>query len=177
MSPRKEGSACRRYSPDEFFALPEYQAFQDAWSAQYGIHLVRTADFFRWRLSAPGASYWIMALFRGRELTGMAVVRNSTINHLDVTAIVDLMLLSEHAAAAEALHREVEAFAQESRTGGVVIMATRPDSARWRLYRHGFWKSPVKFKLILKWLSDAPEPPGFWQSEAWHLSWADTDNL
>jgi hypothetical protein len=171
------GGVCRRYAPEEFFALPEYESFQKAWSAQYKIFLARTADFFRWRLSAPEAFYRIMALYHGHELTGMAVVRNSTINNLDVTAVVDLMILSERAASADALHKGVEEFARESHTGGVVIMATRPDAARWRLYRHGFFKSPVKFKLILKWLSEAPEPAPFWQPQSWHLSWADTDNL
>jgi len=177
MSPKDEGGVCRQYAPEEFFALPGYQSFQKKWSAQYEIYLVRTADFFRWRLGAPGASYRIMALYHGHELTGMAVVRNSTINNLDVTAVVDLMILSERASAAGALHREVEGFARESRTGGVVIMATRPDAARWRLYQHGFLKSPIKFKLILKWLSAGPVPGPFWQPQAWHLSWADTDNL
>jgi hypothetical protein len=175
--PSDGGGVCRQYAPEEFFALPEYESFQKAWSSQYEIHLVRTADFFRWRLGAPAASYRVMALYHGHELTGMAIVRNTTINNLDVTAIVDLMILSERASAAGALHREVVGFARESRTGGVVIMATRPDAARWRLYRHGFLKSPIKFKLILKWLSEAPVPARFWQSETWHLSWADTDNL
>jgi hypothetical protein len=177
FAPRDDGSVCRQYTPEEFFALPEYEAFQRAWSSQYEICLLRTPDFFRWRLSAPATSYRILAQYHGRDLTGMAVVRNSTINHLDVTAIVDLMILPEHAAASGALHREVESFARASRTGGVVMMATRPDAARWRLYRHGFLRSPVKFQLILKWLSDAPVPPPFWQAKAWHLSWADTDNL
>lgn len=177
FAPRDDNAVCRQYTPEEFFALPEYQSFQKAWSSQYEIYLVRTADFFRWRLSAPATSYRILALFHGRELTGMAVVRNSTINHLDVTAVVDLMILSERASAAGALHREVEEFARQSGTGGVVIMATRPDAARWHLYRFGFVKSPVKFKLILKWLSNEPVPAAFWQAKAWHLSWADTDNL
>jgi GNAT acetyltransferase-like protein len=176
-SPGDGGGVCRQYTPEEFFGLPEYPSFQKTWSAQYDISLDRTADFFRWRLGAPEASYRIMALYHGSELTGVAVVRNSTINHLDVTALVDLLILSERASAAGALHREIEAYARQSRTGGVVIMATRPDAVRWRLYRFGFLKSPVKFQLILKWLSEAPEPSAFWQPQAWHLSWADTDNL
>jgi len=177
LAPRDDGGVCRQFAPDEFFALPEYQAFQKAWSSQYQIYLLRTADFFRWRLSAPATSYRILAQYHGRELTGIAVVRNSIIDNLDVTAVVDLMILSEHASAAGALHREVERFARESRTGLVVIMATRPDAARWRLYRYGFLRSLVKFQLILKWLSEAPVPAPFWEAEAWHLSWADTDNL
>jgi hypothetical protein len=177
LSPSDDGGVCRQYSPEEFFELPEYEMFRKAWSSQYEIYLVRTADFFRWRLGAPATSYRIIALYNGRELTGLAVVRNSTINNLDVTAVVDLMILSERASAAGALHREVERFARESRTGGVVIMATRPDAARWRLYRYGFLKSPIKFKLILKWLSEVPVPAPFWQPKAWHLSWTDTDNL
>ena len=49
-----------------------------------------------------------MAQYDGRELTGMAVVRNTTINNLDVTAVVELMIISERAPAASALHREIE---------------------------------------------------------------------
>lgn len=175
--PGSDGGTCRQYAPEEFFALPEYERFLKKWSAQYDICLDRTVDFFRWRLGGPAASYRIMALYHGPELTGVAVVRNSTINHLDVTAMVDLMILPERLSAAGALHQEVEAYARQSGTGGVVIMATGPDAARWRLYRFGFLKSPIKFQLILKWLSDAPVPASFWQTQAWHLTWADTDNL
>ncbi|HXA63657.1 MAG TPA: GNAT family N-acetyltransferase [Bryobacteraceae bacterium] len=177
LAPSNDGSICRQYAPEEFFALPEYESFQKAWSSQYEIYLVRTAEFFRWRLSAPATSYRVLAVYHGRDLTGMAVVRNSTINNLDVTAIVDLMIPSKHASAAAALHREVESFARQSCTGVIVIMATRPDAARLRLFRYGFLRSHIKFKLILKWLSDAPVPAPFWEAKAWHLSWADTDNL
>jgi hypothetical protein len=177
IGPRDDGGVCRQYAPDEFFGLPEYELFQKAWAAQYEISLVRTADFFRWRLAAPEASYRIIALYHGLDLTGVAVLRNSTISHLDVTAVVDLMILSDHASAAASLHRAIEEFARQSGTGGVVIMTTQPDAARWRLYRHGFLKSPIEFKLILKWLSEAPVPAAFWRPHAWHLSWADTDNL
>ena len=176
-SPGDDHGICRQFLPEEFFALPEYAAFLKKWSAQYEICLDRTAGFFRWRLAAPEASYRIMALYHGRELTGAAVVRNSAIHNLEVTALVDLMILSERASAAGALHREIAAYARQSGTGGVVIMATRPDAARLRLFRFGFIKSPIKFQLILKWLADESVPAPFWRSEAWHLTWADTDNL
>ena len=62
LTPGDDGGVCRQYAPEEFFALPEYESFQKAWSSQYEIYLVRTADFFRWRLGAPATSYRIMAL-------------------------------------------------------------------------------------------------------------------
>jgi hypothetical protein len=137
----------RQHPPEKFFTLPEYQSFQKAGSSQYEIHHVRTADFCRWRLSAPAASYRIIALHKGHELTGIAVDRNSAINHRDVAAVVDLMILSERASAAGALHREVERFARASGTGGVVIMAKRPDAARWFQTRCVF-TAPPPFRAV-----------------------------
>ncbi len=92
-------------------------------------------------------------------------------------AIVDFMLLSHVQSAVGRLHEEIARLARECGVAAVVIMVSRPEARFLRLARNGFFRSPVEFKLILKWLAQSPPPVPFWQADSWHLAWADTDNL
>ncbi len=175
---RGDAGECERVAPDVFFASEEYAQFHDRWARQYPFHLVRTGDFFRWRLRAPQSEYTVIALRRGGEVGAVAIAR---IDHLpqgfDVLAIVDLLLLAQARPAVGRLHEALAAEARVRGAAGVVMMAPRPEARFLRLGRNGYFRSPVQFKLILKWLAAEPEPEGFWRADAWHLAWADTDNL
>lgn len=168
---------CRRFTAEEFFERPEYAAFHERWGIQYSHYLVRTSRFFRWRLSPPRATYTILAVYDRAELAGFAVVRNSAVAGMDVTAVVEFMVLPGRERNCRLLHRNLEVFCRESATAGIVILCTTPDATRWQLYRNGYVKSPVQFTLILKWLAASPEPVAFSDARAWHLTWVDTDNL
>ncbi len=175
--PSFRDASCREVNPETFFSSGEFVSFYTAWARHSPSHLIRTADFYRWRLSAPQSSYVVTALFTKSHLAGVAITRNSILSGFPVTNILDLMLLPEYREAAGALHDALVRISRHSRTAGLVVMCTGSDAARWALLRNGYFKSKIEFKLILKWLSDDPAPPSFWDEAAWHLTWLDTDNL
>jgi hypothetical protein len=174
---RGDAGECERVPALSLFRSREYDEFQARWGESYPVQLIRTSEFFCWRLSAPQACYQVVAFrIRGR-LGAVAITRPTHLHGFDVLAIVDMMVLPEFRSAIGRLHEEIARIARESGAAAVVTMTTRPDARFLRLGRNGFLRSPVEFKLILKWLSRAPVPPSLWEAKSWHLAWADTDNL
>lgn len=177
IRPQARGATCDSVDPAVFFGSREYAQFYQKWATYHPNHLVRSAAFFGWRLKAPTASYTLTIVRRDNLLAGLAITRTTALSGFSATGIVEFMILPEHRTAAGALHDELLRIANRQGTIGVVAMVTEPQVARWMLLRNGYLKSPVKFELILKWLAARPEPASFWDAAAWHLTWADTDNL
>jgi Acetyltransferase (GNAT) domain len=175
--PRLAEVWCKQLDPNEFFSSPEYVSFYENWASNCDNHLIRTGRFFRWRLNAPETSYTVTALYSGTGVVGLAVTRPSKVGGFPVTCIVEFMLLPEHRTLAGAIHDELARLSRQNATAGLVVMATRSNAHRWMLFRNGYFKSNVEFKLILKWLAADPTPASFWDESAWHLTWLDTDNL
>ena len=175
--PRWAGAICKEVEPAAFFASAEFQAFYREWARHYPCHLIRSPEFYAWRLTPPQGSYTAIALYVGSTLAGVAIARNSRLSGFAMTNVVDFMLLPEHREKAGALHDALAQTAKQSGTAGLVIMSTPADAARWNLYRNGFVKTKIVFKLILKWLAAEPAPAAFWDEGAWHLTWLETDNL
>ena len=174
---RGDSGDCERLPVESFFRSPEYLQFYDRWAEHVPFHLVRTSDFFCWRLAAPKTSYTVTVLRQGKELGALAVTRITRLQGFDVLAVVDLMVLPQFQGAVGRLHEEIARQARECGAAGVVIMVPRPEARLLRLTRNGFFKSSVVFKLILKWLAQTPPPDSFWEAGSWHLAWIDTDNL
>jgi hypothetical protein len=175
--PRMRGASCKRFDPAVFFSSAEYAGFYEQWSSQGQNHLIRTKEFYQWRLAAPTSAYTVTALYHESQLVGLAITRNSTLSGFPLTNILDFMLLPQHQALAGAVHDDLAELSRQTGTAGLVVMTTRSNAVRWGLRRNGFIRSTVEFKLILKWLSAEPAPDLFWDESAWHLTWADTDNL
>ena len=164
--------------PATFFQGTDYVRFYEQWSQQGQNHLVRTAEFYRWRLTAPESAYTVTALYHDdSQLAGLAITRNSILHGFPITNIVDFLILPQYKSAAGALHDELARLSRETGTAGLVVMTTQSNAARWGLRRNGYFRSKIEFKLILKWLSTEAAPNTFWSESAWHLTWADTDNL
>jgi Acetyltransferase (GNAT) domain len=175
--PKFREASCQEENPETFFSTGEFTSFYTTWARHSPSHLIRTAGFYRWRLSAPQSSYRVTALYIKCALAGVAITRNSILSGFPITNILDLMLLPECRQAAGTLHDALAQVSKRSGTAGLAVMSTRSDAARWNLCRNGYFKTSVQFKLILKWLAADPAPASFWDESAWHLTWLDTDNL
>ncbi len=170
-----QSAVCTGPSPADFFGSRQYSAFFARWSNSTPIHLARTPDFYNWRLRAPETAYQLSAAHDGEGATvGFAVTRSSVIQGIPVTCVVDFLALPGHAGV---LHGDLEKISRQNRTAGLVFMTNPSTARRLALFRNGFVKTGIQFKLILKWLSSEPTPDHFWREPSWHLTWADTDNL
>jgi hypothetical protein len=174
---RGDAGECEREAVESWFRAPEYAEFYRRWAGQFAFHLVRTPEFFQWRLHAPGSNYTVISLRKDGELGALAVTRLTELQGFAVLAVVDIMVLADFRRAAGRLLEETAKRACELGAAAVVVMLPRPQARFLRLGRNGFFRSPVEFKLILKWLAVGPPPDSFSDASAWHLTWADTDNL
>ncbi len=172
------GATCRRLDPGEFFATPEYARFYEKWAGSHSIHMVRTGEFFAWRLSAPEAHYKVSAVYtRSSVLAGFAVTRRTAVHGIPVTAILDFLVLPEFRSHCGPLHDDLRSLCFDNGSAGLTIMTTRTGARRSQLFAGGYVKTNIQFKLILKWLANSDAPKSFLDEEAWHVSWSDTDNL
>lgn len=168
---------CSEHTVDSFFDRVDYARFYAQWRQQHENHLIRKEEFLRWRLSAPGFQYRMVALQHEERLVGLAIIRNTRSPGFEVVGIADLMILDEYLPASGVLHGELAALARRTGAAGVSAMCSIPEAGSLRLAGNGYIRTPYKFQFIAKWLADGDPPGRLWDARKWHLMWLDADTL
>lgn len=156
---------------------PELSTFLERWSGSVENHLVKTPDFYNWRLGAPGTDYQVFRVSRAGAVVALAIGRVTTLQGIPSLALLDLMVLAEEQAALSELFDELERAARAAGAEAVVTMMSRHQAARHRLRRFGFLRSPFAFKLIIRSVSDSLDIDSICAEAGWHLMWIDSDDL
>lgn len=164
-------------TPRELFHLVAFETFLASWSASVQNHLVKSPEFYDWRLSAPGTQYQGFLIYRNDIVVAAAVGRATLLNDVPSFALLDVMVLKGDENALPTLYREVEGEARRHRVEAIVTMMSRPRAREYRLLRFGFLKSPFTFQLILRSLNDAVSIERISTEKDWHLMWIDSDDL
>jgi hypothetical protein len=163
--------------PRTLFRSPQFDAFVARWSEGVRNHLVKTADFYAWRLGAPGTDYRAFLVTRGEQILAAAVGRLATLHGIPSFALLDLMSSGEDAGALATLYSEIDREARMHEVEAVVAMMSRSRARQYRLARYGFLRSPFAFKLIIHRLDGAIAPAELTDERSWHLMWIDSDDL
>lgn len=163
--------------PGTFFSYPEFGSFYQLWASEQTNYMQREPAFWRWRLAAPAAQFTLLVARSGSQVVGIAVARRTTVQGLAVLAVADLMWLNAHARGITAMHAALMREGRRQSVSAVAIMCTEGTAKRLRLPRNGYLRTPVEFKLILKWLASRPRPANFLEMSAWHVTWLDTDTV
>jgi hypothetical protein len=174
---RAKNLRCTEHTVDSFFQEVEYAPFYAQWRRQHENHLIRTEELLRWRLSAPGFQYRIVALHHEERLVGLAITRNTRSPGFEVVGLADLMILDEYLPVSGVLHDELAALARRSGAAGISAMCSVPEARSLRLAGNGYFRTPYKFQFIAKWLADGDAPECLWDARKWHLMWLDADTL
>lgn len=163
--------------PRELLELPAFRTFVDRWSSSVRNHLVKSADFYSWRLAAPGTEYQAFLVHRGDAVVAGAIGRSSHLRGIPSYVLLDVMSLQRRSDALSPLYRRVD---QEGRRRGAEILATmmsRHSAREYCLTRFGFIRSPYVFKLILRPLDVRVIPEQIFGEQDWHLMWIDSDDM
>jgi hypothetical protein len=163
--------------PGELFDTAEFAVFLQAWSGSVPNHLVKSRDFYAWRLGAPETTYQASLVYRDDAVVAAAIGRQAVLNGIPSFALLDLMVLEGHERALPTLYRTIDTVARQHRVEAIVTMMSRHSASRYRLLRYGFLKSPFTFKLILRSVSDAVTVSAISREADWHLMWIDSDDL
>lgn len=179
LAPRPGGSeyTSTSGSPSTLLASPEFARFLDAWGESVPHHLVKSAEFYAWRLGAPGASYQAFLVSRDREVVAAAIGRQTVLEGIPSLALLDVMVLRGAESALATLYRNIELEARQRDVEAIVTMMSRTSARRYRLIRSGFLRSPFRFKLILRSLSEDVSVASISKEADWHLMWIDSDDL
>lgn len=153
-----------------------YDTFFARWSKERSCYLEKTADFLRWRLSAPNTDYFVTYLTDDEGIRAIAITRRTEIRGIPSLAVLDLMALKYARSSVGAVTNELSRLAHATGAEAIVAMSS-PESARFfHFFRRGFLRTPFVFKLILRALS----PRAISRGERLALSdvmWIDSDDL
>jgi hypothetical protein len=179
VAPRPRGDAyvAQHGTPSELLDRPEFAVFLSRWSDSVPNHLVKTAEFYAWRLGAPDARYDVFQVLRGEEIVCAAIGRAATLQGIPSYALLDVMFVEGERKALPTLYREIESVARRSDVEAIVAIMSRHQARRHALRRSGFLRSPFAFKLIIRSVSDSVEIGAISAEADWHLMWIDSDDL
>jgi len=179
---RHSSTAKREYRgrtgpPRDLLHSVAFETFLERWSASVPNHLIKSPEFYDWRLSAPGTQYQAFLIYHNDAVVAAAVGRATRLNDIPSFALLDVMFLKGHEDALPKLYSEVESEASHRGAEAIVTMMSRPRAREYRLLRFGFLRSPFTFKLILRSVNDAVRIERISAEDNWHLMWIDSDDL
>jgi hypothetical protein len=163
--------------PRELVSTPAFARFVDGWSVGVRNRLLKSADFYNWRLGAPGTRYRAFVVRRDEEIVAAAIGRVAALQGIPSLALLDLMVLPGEQPALGTLYRELDREARSEGVEAIVAMISRHRAREYRMARFGFLKSPFKFKLIVHSLDDDVSYEELSAEADWHLMWIDSDDL
>lgn len=163
-----------------FFQREEsYSKFLKKWQEQVPNHLIKDFSFLHWRLGAPEVNYRFCVVQKNQEWIGVAILRNTDLQGVPTTAILDLMLLdSEKKNGRRLINRCLTEEAIRFQTEVCAVMMSCYSSQKMGLCRSmGFLRSPATFKLIIKKLNAQLSDEVLYSEKNWQLTWIDCDDL
>lgn len=179
LTPRRglRAYTCRVGTPEELLRTPAFARLVAGWSESVPNHLVKSAEYYAWRLGAPGTRYQVFTVFRGDQVVAAAIGRVADLHGIPSLALLDLMVATGEERALPALYHTLSREARRQGVEAIVTMMSRHRARQYRLVRFGFLKSPYTFKLILRSLKESISVKEISSEEDWHLMWIDSDDL
>lgn len=161
----------------ELLHLPAFATFVQGWSALVPNHLVKSAEFYDWRLGAPDTHYQAFLVYREGAVVAAAVGCQSRLRGAPAYALLDVMALADERDALSTLHHQIECQARQHGAQAIMTMMSRYRARQYRLTRFGFLGSPFRFTLIACWLGAGTDAAEIFAEEDWHLMWIDSDDM
>jgi hypothetical protein len=87
------------------------------------------------------------------------------------------MVLNEHLACHGDIDRALRIKAKSDGVEAIMTMMSANSAKKYQLVKHGFFKSPFVFQLIINNLSKEFTDSEIFDVENWHLMWVDSDDL
>lgn len=154
-----------------------FDSFIENWVNEHEIALDKNIAFLKWRLAAPEKKYKIAIARENNIILGYAVFCNITKENVPSIAILDISCLKNHRKLSSTIIANIQKYAIESKAEILMMMASKYVSNLHGLIKNGFLKSPYKFWLIIKNLSNNYSNSFLNNEKNWHLTWIDSDDL
>jgi len=173
----KEQYSTRIISPEEIDSLPGYDDFFTTWKKSITNYLIKSKEFLKWRLGAPEKRYNLIAVYKNNTLCGFVITTKTIKEGISSLAILDIMVTNPKKHILSYMHWQIEQLARKENLEAILVMASSKWASLYKFMRNGYLKSPFKFVLIIKKLTNHFTDNQLFTPENWHLMWIDSDDL
>jgi hypothetical protein len=175
--PKQGALKLETFSSDGLKNIHGLSQFYCEWSNQIGISLNKDMDFLKWRLGAPGKSYYLTVLRDGDRIVGVLIACEILREGVPCMGILDLAVLKSHYYYSNLLSQQITELAKQNGLEMLLVMASKKWYYKYKLHLNMFLPTPFKFHFICKNLSTSIQDNALRNSENWHLMWIDSDDL
>jgi hypothetical protein len=163
---------------DEFLELNTLDSFLQNWVASTPNALVKTREFFDWRLRAPGSNYRVVCVHDVTGfLTQVVILRSTVLRGIRSLCILDWMRATVDHDQLNICLGVIRDLARQDKCEVIVTMMSRFQAAKFGIKRLGFIPTPAVFTLIIKNLASVVKDNLLFDEQRWALMWVDSDDL
>lgn len=154
-----------------------YDAFVEEWLKTTTNALVKDSEFSRWRYGRPNQKYNFLVVRDRFNIVGFSAYCSIIKEGVPSFCLLDLTVLPSHTDCLGLIYKTLNNTAKRKGIEVIMLMQSRYSAAKYKLLKNGFLKSPYKFYLIIKNLTNHFSDEQLLKEENWHLMWVDSDDL
>jgi len=170
----------KKYTSCIFEKINEVKGFQEfeiKWRDTNQNSLIKDLEFINWRYSAPGRFYKFLTIYYEAKIIGFVSFRKIIKENIPSYGIIDYMVLPGFEDCHGLVNNILKEEASKDNVECLLCMMSGYSAKKYLLFKNGFLKSPYRFHLIIKKLSDLYDDKVLFDELNWHLMWVDSDDL
>jgi hypothetical protein len=162
---------------DSFSSITDnISEFIDKWNTTVKNKLVKSKEFLEWRYGRPNVEYDFFLIKKNNDIVSFAACRVVEKMGVNSLCLIDLMFI-EDKKAIDILYLSLLKYARANNIEIIMTMMSAVSAKKYRLFKNGFIRSYLSFKLIIKNLTNEFSDEILFNENNWHLMWIDSDDL
>ena len=165
------------FNYSEISNIDGYDEFVSKWIQSVPNALIKDSTFANWRYGCPGKNYRFLVIKINDQIIGFTSYCSIIKEDVPSYCLLDLMILPEYFDCAGYLFKNLSDKAKSEGVEAIMFMMSNHSAKQYQVVKNGFLKSPFKFQLIIKNLTNQFQDEILFKEENWHLMWVDSDDL
>lgn len=161
----------------EIDSIKGYDEFVNEWVKTLPNALIKDSSFAKWRYSRPWKKYSFLVIKRDQRVVGFSSFCKVVKEDIPTFGVLDLTILPEFSDCLGLLYKELYKKAKSESIEAIMFMMSKHSANQYKVIKNGFLKSPYRFSLIIKNLTNQFSDEELLTEENWHLMWVDSDDL
>ena len=154
-----------------------YDTFVHEWLKSVSNGLIKDIKFANWRYGRPGSNYNFVTIWNTGRLVGFASYCKTKKEGVPSYCVLDLFTLPNYKDCVCHIYRFLTTDAKKEEIEAIMFMMSKHSAKYYRVTMNGFFRSPYRFSLIIKNLTDQFSDEILMNEKNWHLMWVDSDDL
>ncbi len=155
----------------------KFELFTKKWANSISNALIKDSDFCAWRYGGPHKKYQFLVISYQDSICGFCAFTEVVREGVPSYCILDFSVLKENFDCVGFVYATLETEAKKNNIEAILLMMSKYSAHQYKLIKNGFIKSPFKFYLIIKNLTNEFTDEELFDEKKWHLMWVDSDDL